>query len=354
MTHSILISSLEEYSGKSALIIAIGNILQEEGYEIGYFKPFAVNPVKREGEITDEDAAITARQLGIDDDVVGLMLDRPYVEYILSAEPSEIRGKISEKYAEISRGKDVVFVEGSTDYKTGRAIGLGDFTVARLIAPKVLMVARYRNDFIIDKLLNSKDVFGPMLEKVIINRLMGYKLSYAQAVASRVIESAGMDVLGIIPHDPLLAGVFVSDLREKLGGEFIVKPEKDTIIEHLIIGAMSPSSALRYFRDVKNAVLITGGDRNDLLEVALSVPSIKCIVLTGNLEPNRAIIGRAEEKGVPVILVSEDTLTTTIRIEEIFRKARVTGEIKAQRIKTLVKNHIRIEELKKYLGLQDA
>ncbi|AKG92542.1 BioD-like N-terminal domain of phosphotransacetylase [Geoglobus ahangari] len=351
MVRSVLISSVEEYSGKSSIIVGLGRILQSEGYEVGYFKPFGVSATKVGEELVDEDAFTTARNLGLEDDVVGVVLDRPYIEFIPYADPVEVKRKIVEKYEELSKGRDVLFVEGSTDYKTGRAIGIGDPVVAELLNLKVLMVARYRNDFVVDKLLNSKDVFGERLGKVIINQLSGYKTTYVQAISSKVLERAGLDVIGVLPKDPVLAGVFVSEIRSALNGEFLVEPERDDVIEHLIIGAMSPQSALKYFRETRNAALITGGDRSDILRVALEVHNIKCLILTGNLEPERIILSMAEERKVPVILVSEDTLTTMTQLEQVFGRARLTGEVKLRRIEELVRSNLKIEEVKRYLGL---
>ena len=118
-----------------------------------------------------------------------------------------------------------------------------------------------------------------------------------------------------------------------------------------MIGAMSPQSALKYFRETRNAALITGGDRSDILRVALEVHNIRCLILTGNLEPEGVILSMAEERGVPVILVSEDTLTTMTRLEQVFGRARLTGDVKLRRIEELVRANVKLDEVKNYLGL---
>ncbi len=347
----ILISSVEEYSGKSSIIVALGRILQEMGYEIGYFKPFGVNTVKIGDKLVDEDAVTTAENLGLKEDPTAVTLDRPYIEFVATVDQVELKKAIIEKFTELSEGKDVMLIEGSPDYKTGRAVGIGDFNIAEILDLKVLIVAKYTNDYVIDKLLNSKDIFGERLKKVIINQLTGYKTTYIQAIASKVLENAGISIVGILPKDPILAGVFVNEIREEMGGEFIVKPEHDIIIEHLIIGAMSPQSALKYFRETKNAALVTGGDRSDLLSVALENQNIKCLILTGNLEPEKSIVEKARKLSVPIILVSEDTLTTMEKLKEVFERARLRGEEKIRRIIDLVKSYVNLDEVMRYLEL---
>jgi len=50
---SLLVSSIEEYSGKSALIVALGLILREKGFKVGYFKPFCVGTTRINDELVD-------------------------------------------------------------------------------------------------------------------------------------------------------------------------------------------------------------------------------------------------------------------------------------------------------------
>jgi BioD-like phosphotransacetylase family protein len=229
---SILVSSVEGYSGKSAVIIALGLILRERGFKVGYFKPFGVGITRIRGQLVDEDA-----------------------------------------------------------YNTAIALNTGD------------------------------------------------------DIAERFLERNGMELLGTLPYDPLLAGLFVSEIRDALDGEWLVKPAEDEIIEEFVIGAMSPPSALKYFRRVRQAALITGGDRADLQNLALETGNIKCILLTGHLEPPQTMLGKAEEKGVPVILVADDTLATIEKIDEILGKARIRDDAKIRRIKELVELVVDLERL---------
>ena len=40
-------------------------------------------------------------------------------------------------YSRIAEGKNVVLIEGSIDYKTGKAIGLCDLSVADMLNPSI-------------------------------------------------------------------------------------------------------------------------------------------------------------------------------------------------------------------------
>ncbi|RLI79731.1 hypothetical protein DRP05_03005 [Archaeoglobales archaeon] len=350
---SLQISSIEEYSGKSAFIIALGLILKEMGYKIGYFKPFGVNTTYVDGNLVDEDAYFTAKALNVKedmDDICPVLLDKPYVEFVQLADAEELRKAIVDAYQKISENKDIVLVEGAVDYKVGRSIGICDLTISTILDTKVLMVVKYSNDFVLDRLLASKELFEDRLGLAVFNQLSGYKRTYVEGVAGALLQKSGMELVGLIPRDPILAGLFVSEIRNALSGDLLVEG-KDMIIEQLIIGAMSPQSAIKYFRNVRNAALITGGDRVELHLVALEAINIKCLILTGNLMPSQVVLEKAKEKGIPIILVKDDTLTTMERLDELFGKARIKGEIKINRVKELVESFVDLKKITDYIGL---
>ncbi len=345
---SLLVSSIEEYSGKSALIVALGLILREKGFKVGYFKPFCVGTTRINDELVDEDAYNTASVLNTGDDIEDICpvkLDRPYVEFVCSADPVSLKKRVMDSYKRISEDKDIVLVEGAVEYKVGRAMGLSDPDVSSSLDLGALMVVKYTSDFVLDGILTARELFGERLKFVLFNQLAGYKKAYVRDIAERFLKRNGMEMLGTLPYDPLLAGLFVTELDEALNGEWLVKPKEDVIIEEFLIGAMSPPSALKYFRSVRQATLITGGDRADLQNLALETGNIKCLLLTGHLEPPATMLGKAEEKGIPVIMVADDTLKTMEKVDEVFGKARIKGEAKIRRIKELVERFIDLKPL---------
>ena len=337
----ILISSVERKAGKTSLLLALNEVLS--GYKAAYLKPFGVDPVRKGDVLVDEDAIIAEEYFEVS--VNPVVLDMPYVEFVYSTDPVELKRAIIESYKEIDA--DVVFVEGSSEYKVGKSIGISDDIVAEILDLKVLLVAKYSDDFVIDKVLTAKEVFKERLKKVVINQLTGYKTSYVNAVAGRVFAENDLSIAGILPKDSLLAGMFLEEVRRAVDGEFVVKSEG--IIEHFIIGAMSKESAEKFLAGKENLAVITGGDRKDIQSLALSYNNVKCLILTGNIYPEKEIVERAREKGISIIVVPEDTLTTTERLEGAMNDAKIRGREKFERIVELVKMHVNVEELEKYI-----
>jgi len=120
--------------------------------------------------------------------------------------------------------------------------------------------------------------------------------------------------------------ISVEELREGLGGEVLcVRRALNELVEHLMVGAMSVEGALTYFRRESNKAVITGGDRPDI-QLAVLETSTRCLIVTGNLHPSPLIIGRAEKRGVPIILTHHDALTAIEVIENFFGKTRFHQE----------------------------
>ena len=62
---SLYITSVEKYSGKTALCLAFGKLYQERGLNIGYLKPFSLRPWRIGDKIADEDASFVIDILGV-------------------------------------------------------------------------------------------------------------------------------------------------------------------------------------------------------------------------------------------------------------------------------------------------
>ncbi|MCX8172119.1 MAG: phosphotransacetylase family protein [Archaeoglobaceae archaeon] len=343
----LMVSSTESFSGKSGIALSLALILRERGYEVGYFKAFGMNAVRLGDRICDEDAFLAESVLGLKN-TCAIVLDRPYIDFLISENSETLQRKILELFAEQPE-KDLILIEGSHNYLVGASLGICDIQLAKLLDSKVLMVSKLSGDFVIDEIVFSKRFFGDRLQKVVLNQVEGYKKSYLNLIAKEVFKKHGLDLLGVIPKDPALIGLNVNEIAEVIKGKYLVKPKKDEIVEQILVGAMRTESALSYLRLARNYALITGGDRGDLITVAIE-SGAKCVVATGNLEPPSQVLSFAEQQGVAILLSREDTAKTLSRIHEKFGRMRVSRE-KLYGIKELVEKNVCIDELINYLEL---
>ncbi len=130
--------------------------------------------------------------------------------------------------------------------------------------------------------------------------------------------------------------VTIRELAETLGGEVLCCEDRlDEYVENFSIGAMDVDSALNYFRRIPNKAVITGAHRSDI-QLAAMETSTKCIILTGGLQTNDVVIGKAQTKGIPIISVAYDTYTTIDRIEVGMGKTSIREKRKVERAKELI------------------
>jgi BioD-like phosphotransacetylase family protein len=130
--------------------------------------------------------------------------------------------------------------------------------------------------------------------------------------------------------------VTVRQLNEILNGKVVCCDERlDEYVENYSIGAMDVDSALNYFRRIPNKAVITGAHRSDI-QLAAMETSTKCIILTGGLQTNDVVVGKAQAKGIPIISVADDTFTTIDKIELSMGKTNIREKRKIARVGELM------------------
>ncbi|MEF8839864.1 MAG: DRTGG domain-containing protein, partial [Haloarculaceae archaeon] len=160
------------------------------------------------------------------------------------------------------------------------------------------------------------------------------------------LDGRGIPSAGAVPRDADLAGVSVADLAENLGAEILTDGAgTEAILERFAVGAMSSDSALKLFRRTRNAVVITGGDRPDIQRAALEASGVECLLLTGGYRPPSAVLGTAEERGVPVILVDTDTRRTIDRTEATMHAGQTRNAETVERMEDLLVDAVDVDGL---------
>jgi len=120
--------------------------------------------------------------------------------------------------------------------------------------------------------------------------------------------------------------------------------KQDELVESFMLGAMGHELALRFFRTKTDKAVITGGDRADIQLAALETDT-RCLILTGNFSPSTIVVGRAEELGVPIVLVKYDTLTTVEKLNEILGHSGFHEFKKLDKIMQITRDFINLDEI---------
>jgi BioD-like phosphotransacetylase family protein len=67
--------------------------------------------------------------------------------------------------------------------------------------------------------------------------------------------------------------------------------------------------------------------------------------------PGAAVMSRAEDLGVPMVLVDTDTLIAVERMESLFGKVHLHDPVKAERIREMFKRDVDLDRLATAFGL---
>jgi BioD-like phosphotransacetylase family protein len=263
----------------------------------------------------------------------------------LHGDVGDVQSRIQKAFDVVSAGKDVLLMGGAGTLADGGFLGIPTLSLIKDYKAPVLLVDPYHNEVCIDCILMAREMLGDALMGVVLNRVTPQALPEVEQIVVPYLASKSIEVLGVIPLDRLLDAVTVRQLVEILQGKVVCgEAALDEFVERFSVGAMDTGAALGYFQRLPNKAVITGGNRADIQLAALET-STRCLVLTGDQMPNQIIIARAREAGVPIVVVSHDTLTTVEKLESVLGRIRIREAPKVRRAQELLRerlNHRRI------------
>lgn len=350
---TLYVVSLESYAGKTAFCLGAGLELKARGAQVGYFKPLGTLPVEVGGVLTDEDVAFILRTLDIDeppDQACPVLLTQSVIEEPLRGAATDKSPLVRKAYEALSRRFPLLIMEGGASLADGYSLGIPPSKLADMTDARVLLVIKYSRDLSSDEILMAKEAFGDRLAGAVVNSVPHEAMGFVKDTFPKFLHRNGLTFFGALPADKLLMAIPVRELARLLNGEILSAADKqDELVENFSIGAMNVDTALRYFLKTPNKAVITGGDRADIQLAALQT-STKCIILTGNLYPDAIILGRAEELGVPMILVRSDTMATVAAVEGSLGHIRLASAKQIDRLAEMIRHEIDLRAIEKALG----
>ncbi|MFA1611100.1 phosphotransacetylase family protein [Halobellus rubicundus] len=348
--HTLLVTSTAESTGKTAITLALGRLAQAREKRVGYMKPKGTRLQSNVGKTLDEDPMLARELLGLDSEMhqmEPIVYSPTFIDGAIRGQedPDELGAIVAERFAELAADTDLMLVEGGGSWTTGGIVDLTDPEVADRLDAEVLLVAEYEQAGDLDDVLAAADAFGDRLAGVLFNRVADAAFDELEQEGVPFLEGRGIPVVGVVSRERELAGVTVDALAAELGADDLVSGDRDAYVERFLVGAMGGDAALRYFRRTKNAAVITGGDRSEIVTAALEAPGVNAIILTGGHRPTPAVLGKAEEKGVPVMLVTGDTLSVVDRAEAVVNTGRARDAETIDRMSELLNDHADVESL---------
>ena len=351
----IFIASVSPFSGKNLICLGLGLKFKKDGYKVGYFKPVGFSPVVVENVLTDADAVFLSKTLEVNEplqSICPVVLTDDLLRRLTSGEDLHIREKTMTAFHQASGEKDIMIARGLGRLSGGTSLQFSELDFIKESHAKVIFVDKLQSNIdTLDGFIYASRMLGNQLLGVVFNVVPSSKLSYTREILVPFLKKNGITTLGIMQKDPILSAVPIREIITSLNGKVLCCEDRvDELIEHFMIGAMNVESALSYFRKVSNKAVITGGDRSDIQLAALETPT-KCLILTGELYPNASILGRAQEVGVPIVVVRADTANTLEVCENLSGYASLHDKSKIRRAAEVVEREIDFKTIYQQLGL---
>ncbi|MFC6726721.1 AAA family ATPase, partial [Halobium palmae] len=158
MTDTLLVTSTQDSTGKTAITLALGLLARERGLDVGYMKPKGTRLQSNVGKTLDEDPMLARELLGLDSEMHQMepvVYSPTFVEGAIRGkeDPDELAEVVREQFETLADGTDRMLVEGAGSYTTGGIIDLTDPEVADLLDAEAVLVADYARPTDLDDVL---------------------------------------------------------------------------------------------------------------------------------------------------------------------------------------------------------
>ncbi len=341
---NLIIASMHKNAGKTSLIVGMAKQLKKS---MGYIKPFGDRLVYKNKRLWDYDSALLAHLLNLEDDPENMSIGFDHSKLTYMYDEQKTKEKVKECISRVN--KDILFVESGGNIMHGASVHLDALTLAKESDGKLFVVLSGEDHTVLDDaafLKKNIDVKGINFGGVVLNKIRD--MDDFGELRLPQIEKLGLEVVGIIPHRSELTNFSVDYLAESLFAKVITGEEHlERVVKNIFIGAMSANVALQkpLFKK-ENKLIITGGDRSDMILAALETNSV-AVILTNNIIPEPDLVSKAADNKIPLLLVPFDTFEVARRIDGLEPLVTKNDKKSQELLGNLVGEHV---DLKRMVG----
>ncbi len=359
VTPRVFIAATQQNDGKTTASLGLFSALKKRIGRIGFIKPVGQRFIEVEGKRIDEDSVLIDRTFGVHtplEDMSPIAVEPDFTRrYIRKANNDFLVRRIQNSFDRAAWEKDFTIIEGTGHAGVGSVFDLSNARVAHLLHSKVLLITRGGIGRSIDEVVLNKALFdkeGVEIVGVILNKVLPDKFDEVRDFAQRGLKRLGIDLLGTIPVEPILADPTLGQICTQVKGKFLNQStQARRRVRKTIIGAMSSSHVMDYF--APGTLVVTPGDREDIVLAALSTGSlteadgnsIAGLVLSGNLFPHQSVLDMLHASGLPAIASPYDSYTVASSIHSMTVKTLPDDREKIDRIQSMIERHVEIDRL---------
>ncbi len=359
VTPRIFVAATQQNDGKTTTALGLFAALRKRIGRIGFIKPVGQRYEEVDGHRIDEDTLLIDQTFGVHTPLEAMSpiavepdFTRRYIE---KSNNDFLVRRIQNSFDRAAWEKDFVIIEGTGHAGVGSVFDLSNARVASLLESKVILITQGGIGKPIDEVALNKALFdqaGVELLGVILNKVLPAKFEYVREFAGRGFERLGIDLLGCIPAESILAHANLGQICKTIGGHFVNGGGRSRrLVKKVIIGAMNSSHVMEHFRP--GTLVITPGDREDVILAALSTSrlsehdgqTIAGLVLSGDLKPSQPVLDLVRHSDLPVIYSAHDSYTVASGIHSMTVKTLPGDVDKIDKIQTMIERHVEVDRL---------
>lgn len=359
VTPRLFIAATQQNDGKTTTSLGLFAALKRRLGRIGYIKPVGQRFVEVDGKRIDEDSVLIERTFDVRTPIEAMSpiaiepdFTRKYIEH---ANNDFLVRRIQNSFDRACWEKDFTIIEGSGHAGVGAVFDLSNARVARHLHSKVLLVTRGGIGRSIDEVVLNKALFdkeGVELIGVILNKVIPEKFNYIKDITRRGLHRLGIDLLGVIPSEPLLSDPTLEQIAVQTEGHFLNESRlSQRRVRSVIVGAMNASKVMDYLEP--GTLVITPGDREDVILAAISTGSlsetegntIAGMLLSGDILPHPTVLELIKNSGIPAIACPLDSYSASNRIHSMTVKTLPGDSEKIDRIQSMIEHYVEIDRL---------
>lgn len=342
---SLIVGSMDGNAGKTSLIIGLA---KAAGVPFGYMKPLGDRLVYRKKRVWDYDAALMTNIFGLVNSPEDITVGFEHLKLRFKYDEAGARKRVLDMADEVSADKEILLVEGGKDIEYGLSFHLNVLSLAGYLGGKLVILVGGDENYIVDNAIFIKKylLFGGMdFRGVIINRVRN--VEDFKTVYVPMMQKADIKVLGIIPYREELTFFSMDYLAQYLLARVVAgEGALDRRVSNIFVGAASVDSA---YADIKfhreNKLVVTSGDRSDMLLASFEDKCTAAVIITNNILPPQNILAKADEKKIPVLLVPVGVYETAKQIETLTPLITAKNQPEIDMMEKLIKENVNIEEL---------
>jgi BioD-like phosphotransacetylase family protein len=355
-TPRVFIAATRQNEGKTTVSLGLLAAIQKLQRLVGYIKPVGQRFVEIDEQKIDEDTVLMDRVYQLNCpllDMSPIAVEPDFTrKYLESSRDQALVKRIQKAFDRVAWEKDFVLCEGSGHAGVGSVFDLSNARVACALNSKVVIVSGGGIGKPIDEVALNQALFekeGVEVIGVILNKVRPDRIEYITEFARRGLQRRGLELLGVIPHQPILSKPTVDLIRDELRAESLNrKKQAPHLVQEVIVGAMGVQNAMSFFKP--GILIITPGDREDIILAAATTAfgqgdGLAGIVLTGNLRPSESVLKVIQELPFPVLLAADDSYQVASLVHDLTVKTRPIDTEKISLIRDLIAQHVDVSQI---------